>query len=225
MPTCAVQASHRSSLKTLRRFMLAALLIVLLGSEYARGASLTPSSVKRSSSAIAITANGATLLVVNPDSNSVTLVDTASRSAIAELPVGTDPRTVAVDDTGSRAYVANRGSGNLSVIDLAARQVITTVAAGDRPYGILINPGAHRLYVAEQGADRVLVLDAATFQPIARIAVADRPSGLALSNDGRTLLVTHLLTHTITVVTVQPYQVFLPLFLRSTLFGQSAPIC
>ena len=223
MPTCSVQASHRSSLKTLRRFMLAALLIVLLSSQLTRGASLTPSPIKRSSSAIAITANGAMLLVVNPDSNSVTLVDTASRSAIAELPVGIDPRTVAVDDAGRRAYVANRGGDSHSVIDLAARQVITTVAAGDRPYGILVSPGADRLYVAEQGADRVLVLDATTFQPIARIAVADRPSGLALSNDGRTLLVTHLLTNTITVVTVQPYQVFLPVILRSAMFGQTGP--
>ena len=203
--------------------MMAALLIMLLGSQLTRGASRTPSPVKRSSSAIAITANGATLLVVNPDSNSVTLVDTASRSPIAELPVGTDPRTVAVDEAGSRAYVANRGSANLSVIDLAARQVITTVAAGDRPYGILVSRGADRLYVAEQGADRVLVLDAATFQPLSRVAVADRPSGLALSNDGRTLLVTHLLTHTITVVTVEPYRVFLPIIWRGALFAVQSP--
>jgi YVTN family beta-propeller protein len=218
MPACSVQASHHSSLKTLRRFVMAALLIVLLGSQLVRGASPTPSPIKRSSSAIAITPNGATLLVVNPDSNSVTLVDTASRSAIAELPVGIDPRTITVNAAGGRAYVANRGSASLSVIDLAARQVITTAATGDRPYGILTSPSADRLYVAEQGADRVLVLDTATFQSISHIAVADRPSGLALSNDGRTLLVTHLLTNTITVVTVEPYQVFLPISLRSGTF-------
>jgi YVTN family beta-propeller protein len=100
------------------------------------------------------------------------------------------------------------------------RQVITEVAVGDRPYGILVDPGADRLYIAEQGIDRVTILDAATFQSISRVAVADRPSGLALSNDGRTLLVTHLLTGTITVVTVQPYQVFLPIILRSGIVGQ-----
>jgi len=44
-----------------------------------------PLPVKRSSSGIAITADGATLLVVNPESNSLTLVDTASHSVIAEL--------------------------------------------------------------------------------------------------------------------------------------------
>jgi YVTN family beta-propeller protein len=204
---------------------MAALLFIVLCSQSNPCASLTPSPVKRSSSAIAITTNGATLLVVNPDSNSVTLVDTISRSAIAELPVGLDPRTVAVDEAGKRAYVANRGSASLTVVDLAARQVITTVAAGDRPYGILVDPGAGRLYVAEQGADHVTILDTASLQPISHIAVADRPSGLALTNDGRTLLVTHLLTSTITIVTVQPYQVFLPIILRSGTAGQDTVQC
>ncbi|UCC62678.1 MAG: hypothetical protein JSV36_18300, partial [Anaerolineae bacterium] len=36
-------------------------------------------TIKRSSSAMATTADGDTLLVVNPDSGSLTLVDTASR--------------------------------------------------------------------------------------------------------------------------------------------------
>lgn len=179
------------------------------------------STLRRASSAIAVTANGATLLIVNPDSNSLTLVDTTSRSVIAELPVGVDPRTVTVDDAGSRAYVANRGSDSVSVIDLAARQVITTVTVGDRPYGIIVSPAADRVYVVEQGTDRVRILDAATLQTISLIDVADRPSGLALSDDGRTLLVTHLLTDTITVLTVQPYQVLLPVVLRSGTFGQT----
>lgn len=98
MPTCFPQASHHSSLKILRRFMIAALLFVVLCSPSTRSASLTSSPVKRNSSAMAITADGATLLVVNPDSNSLTLVDAASRSVIAELSVGIDPRTVTVDE-------------------------------------------------------------------------------------------------------------------------------
>lgn len=65
-------------------------------------------SARRSSSGIALTSDGATLLVLNPDSNSLTLVDTASHSIIAELLVGIDPRSVAVDDAGQRAYVANK---------------------------------------------------------------------------------------------------------------------
>jgi hypothetical protein len=48
-----------------------------------RAFSLSDTRPKRSSSAIAIIADGATLLVVNPDSNSLTLVDTARQTVIS----------------------------------------------------------------------------------------------------------------------------------------------
>src|SRR4030042_486353 len=85
----------------------------------------SPAATAKRSSSIALTADGATLLVVNPDANSLSLVDTVGQYLIAELAVGIDPRTVAVDDAGQRAYVANRGSDTLSIVDLAARAVIT----------------------------------------------------------------------------------------------------
>jgi len=111
----------------------------LLGG-HAQGAMADSAAVKRSSTAIALTSDGAMLLVVNPDSNSLTLVDTADRSVIAEIPVGVDPRTVAVDSAGARAYVANRWSDSVSVIDLAMRDAIAEVQTDDRPYGVVVNP-------------------------------------------------------------------------------------
>jgi YVTN family beta-propeller protein len=178
------------------------------------------SNPKRASSAIAVTADGDTLLVVNPDSNSLTLVDTASELVIAELSVGVDPRTVTMDDAGDRAYVANRGSDSVAVVDLTMPQVITEVAVGNRPYGVVVSPSGDRLYVAEQGVDQVRILDTATSATAATLSVADRPSGVGLSDDGHTLYVTHLLTNVITVLTVRPYLIYLPLVLRGESAGQ-----
>ena len=172
-----------------------------------------PSPARRASAAIAITGDGATLLVVNPDSNSLTLVDPATRAVISELTVGTDPRTVTLDEIRGRAYVTNRGSASVSVVDLAAREVAHHVPVGQRPYGVVASPDGRWVYVAEQGSDRLTVLDADTLQTAATVAVADRPSGLAVSEDGATVLVTHLLTNTITVLD-QPYVLYLPLLLR-----------
>jgi len=208
---------------------------IILSSLPVRGSSGTPivkRLVKRSSSAIAITADGATLLVVNPDSNSLTLVDTASRSVIAELPVGVDPRTVVVDDAGNRAYVANRGSDSISVVDLAARAAIADVPVGDRPYGVVVSPDGTRLYVAEQGADQVRILDANSLTTLSVLAVADRPSGLAISDDsstgsgegGQTLYVTHLLANTISIVSTRPRFVYLPIMLRGESSNQHTSI-
>jgi YVTN family beta-propeller protein len=168
----------------------------------------------RSSSAIASIGNGATLLVVNPDSNSLTLVDATTHAVIVELPVGTDPRTVTVDETRSRAYVANRGSASVSVVDLAAREVVDHVPVGQRPYGVVASPDGRWVYVAEQGSDRLTVLDADGLETSATVAVADRPSGLAVSGDGATILVTHLLSNTITVLD-RAHVIYLPLLLRN----------
>jgi YVTN family beta-propeller protein len=183
-------------------------------------AALTSQAGKHSSSAIAITADGTTLLVVNPDSNSLTLVDAASRTAVAELAVGVDPRTAAVDDAGQRAYVANRGSDSVSVIDLAAQQVIAQASVGRQPYGVIVSPDGDTLYVAEQGADQVRVLDVATLASLSVRPTADRPSGLAIGDDGTTLYVTHALGNAITVLTIYPYRVYFPLVLADWEVGE-----
>ncbi len=195
-------------------FLLA--LVIPMGSETVH--SLPDAPQKRSSSAITITADGATLLVVNPDSNSLTLVDTASQSVIAEIPVGVDPRTVAVaspmGETGGLAYVANRGSDTVSVIDLSARSVITEVSVGNRPYGVVVSPDGGRIYVAEQGSDHLRILEADSLETVSALVVADRPSGLAIDEDGSTLYLTHLLTNTITLIHTDLHLIYLPLILK-----------
>lgn len=170
--------------------------------------------IAHSSRPLALTAGGATLLVVNPDSNTLTVVDTASRIAIAEIRVGTDPRTVAVDGAGRRAYVANRGSGTVSVVALETGTVLAHVPVGARPYGVLLSPDASVLYVAVQGAGRVVTLDTATLEIGASLPAGDRPSGLALSADGRTLFVTDLLSNRITLLSPQGFVLYLPLILK-----------
>jgi YVTN family beta-propeller protein len=81
----------------------AALGLLLLWGVPAQGAAPHSAPIKRAGSAIAVTSDGATLLVINPDSNSLTLISTADRSVLAEIAAGVDPRTVAVDDAGARA--------------------------------------------------------------------------------------------------------------------------
>jgi YVTN family beta-propeller protein len=170
---------------------------------------------KRSSSSIAISPDGATLLVVNPDSNSLTLADTISRSVVTELTVGVDPRSVAVSPDGATAYVTNQGSDSVSVIRLAARTVITEVAVGDRPVGVAVSPDGRFVAVAELGDDRVRFLDARSLFTLSVVGVADRPHGLAFTPDGRRLLVTHLLSGDVTVLPIQPFIAYLPLITLS----------
>jgi YVTN family beta-propeller protein len=191
--------------------LLFLLLLLSLGSQAVED---TPPAGKRSSSSIALTADGATLLVVNPDSNSLTLVATASQAVLAEVPVGVDPRSVAASPDSSRAYVANQGTDSLSVVDIAVRAVIADIVVGDRPVGVAVSPDGRFIAVAELGIDQVRLLDAANLSTLSLTAVADRPCGLAFTADGQHLLVTHLLSGAVTVLWVQPCRAYLPIILK-----------
>ncbi len=195
--------------------LLGALGMLLVGRAPLAGrARLSPAgTVKHSSAPIAITPDGATLLVVNPDSNTLSQVSLGTLTAVTELSVGVDPRSVAVSPDGRRAYVANQGSDTLAVVDLDAGRVITQVAVGDRPVGVVVSPDGRFVVVAELGDDTVRFLDAGDLSTLSTWAVADRPYGLAFTPDGRRLLVTHLLSGDVTILSVRPFTLYLPLIL------------
>ncbi len=181
--------------------------------------------VKHSSGAIILTSDGLKLLAVNPDSNSITMVDTVTQQEIIEIPVGVDPRSLAVDNNSGIAYVANWGSDSVSVVDLGSHEQVEEVEVGYRPYGVLLSPSGDRLYITEQGSDRLRCLDTDTLSTLAQYSLGDRPTGLAISSDGNTLYVTHLLTNQIDVINLTPEFVYLPLILQSNSIAlQGSPI-
>ncbi len=159
-------------------------------------------SVKRASSPIAVTADGRTVLAVSPPAGVLTLVDAASRTVLAQVPVGRDPRTVAVDDAGLRAFTADRATGTVSVVDLPSATRIAAVTVCGRPYGVVVAPDGTRAWVACQDDGVVVEIDVGSLEVAGSVRVGDRPSGLAVTGDGRTLLVTHLLQGTVSVVDV-----------------------
>ncbi len=194
--------------------LLGVTLFVLLWPQQAWPQSTT--GIKRSSSAIAITADGATLLVVNPDSNSLSLVNLGTPATVTEVPVGVDPRSVVVSPDGTVAYVANQVSDNLSVVDLTTQSVTVEVAVGDRPVGVAVSPNGRLVAVAELGDDQVRFLDTADLSTLSIIPVADRPHSLSFTPDGHRLLVTHLLSGQVSVISLAHHTIYLPLILKSS---------
>ena len=65
--------------------------------------------------------------------NTVSVIDTATNTVIATVPVGIYPIGVAVTPDGTKVYVANAGSDNVSVIDTATNKVTATVSVGSYP--------------------------------------------------------------------------------------------
>lgn len=165
--------------------------------------------------AIALTRDGLTLLVANPDSNSVSFIDLSSSSVTAEIPVGVKPRTVAIDHDRRRAFVANEGSNSVSTLDLQAQEVTGEIEVGFRPVGVAVSPDGRFLAVSEMGDDTVRFIDTGTSSTLSVIPVGDRPYGMTFTPDGRHLLLTHLLGGQVTILDVQPYRYHFPLILVS----------
>jgi YVTN family beta-propeller protein len=77
--------------------------------------------------------NGRKVYVANRDNDNVSVIDTATNTVIATIPVGSFPIGVAVTPDGSKVYVANSGSNNVFVIDTASNLVLAVVSVGIQP--------------------------------------------------------------------------------------------
>jgi YVTN family beta-propeller protein len=162
-------------------------------------ASLTDNSV--SASAVAVSPDGKLVASVNPDSDSITLVDTITLRVLAEIPVGGDPRTLSITPNSQIAIVTNHGEATLSVVDLRKFNETSRYSVGAMPYGV-VTDGVH-IFVTEFALGSVSVIDLATGELLTTIAVSPFPTGLALSGNGQSLYVTHLFSGKITFIDTQ----------------------
>ena len=153
-----------------------------------------------SSSSIAVSRDGNLAVAVNPDSDSITLIDAITLEFIAEISVGDNPRTVAITPDSKHALVTNYDSGTLSVIDLNQRKEVSEYEVGNMPYGVVTDGILG--FITEFGIRSVSVIDLFTGALLKRIEVDPFPSGIALSQNAEKLLVTHLFTGKITVINV-----------------------
>ena len=158
-----------------------------------------PTSAPATSS-IGITPDGTTIFVVNPDSGSVSAIDTASETKLDELVVGRDPRILAVGPAGHRLYVTSQASATLTILATQPFSIHTTLRVGPEPYGVVADPTGHFVYVAVSGAARIDVVDTERAQVVDTIPVHARPKGLALAADGTRLYVTHFLSGAVSVI-------------------------
>jgi len=100
-------------------------------------------SLDLSPSGVAVSPDGSRVYVANhkriikgisdTPSGTVSVIDTASDSVIANVTVDKCPCGISVNKDGTKVYVVNSESNTVSVIDTATNSVITNVPVGNRP--------------------------------------------------------------------------------------------
>lgn len=134
--------------------------------------------------AFGVAAHPSGLEVYVSGANQVSVIDTATNTVVAAIPVGNDPRGIAVNPAGTRVYVANFGSDTVSVIDTATRVVIANVAVGDGAWGTAVSPDGARVYATNLTDDTVSAIDTASNTVVATIPVGDAPLGVSVHPNG-----------------------------------------
>jgi YVTN family beta-propeller protein len=97
--------------------------------------------------------------VSNPSHNTVSVINTATNTISATIPVGASPYGVAINPAGTFAYVANLNDNTVSVINTTTNTVVgSPIKVGTHPWGISVSPGGNLIYVANWGDNTVSVI-------------------------------------------------------------------
>jgi YVTN family beta-propeller protein/autotransporter-associated beta strand protein len=124
-------------------------------------------------------------------SNTVSVINTATNTVVATIPVGMVPLFLAVSPDGTRIYVPNLGSDTVSIINAATNTAIATVPVGSQPVSAAVTPDGARVFVTNINANTVSVINTATNTVVTTIPVGFQPAGVAVTPDGTRVYVTN----------------------------------
>jgi YVTN family beta-propeller protein len=196
-----------------------AAVVLLLGC----GSSSSPPQLAHQthSASIVTSPDGARLFVVNPDADSIGVLDAATRSIENEILLGDAlpnvdagsgsrfepavmPRALALNSAGTRLYATGERSGRLYAVDATSASVLSSVAVCSEPVGVLVSHDDSMVFVACSGDDEIVELDASSLAVVATVVTPRKPWALAWAADEETLLATHLLGPGVTALATQP---------------------
>lgn len=188
------------------------------------GGSGTSTNAPMVSSTIALTSDDRALWVVNPDSDSVSLIDPATRTLTAELALGdappavdgttqryepkVAPRALAILPGDRKLYVAGQAANKIYVVDAMARSVTKTIDVGAEPTAVVAAPDGGAVYAVSHEAAVVTKIDPRKDEVVATLSVGEHPWGASISADGRWLYVSQFLLHPgVTVIDTKSFTV------------------
>ena len=158
---------------------------------------LPPGPRPTQSSALAVGDDGGFrhVWVVNPDADSVTVLDAVDGTKVVEHPVCRDPRGIARDANG-RYWVTCHDADEIRVL-AADGSTHTSIALpyGSAPFGIVPSADGQTLFVSLYGSGRVQRYSAASPGAVPTTTeVFATPRALAVSADGSRVFVTRFLS-------------------------------
>ena len=147
-----------------------------------------------------VSAAGPKAYVGNFKDNTVSVIDIATGTVIATVPVAAGPHGISQTPDGCMVYVSGDGSSQVNVIDTATDRVAKTLDVGKSPHGMAVSPDGRTqidvsltlqhapdgrtLLIGVYGEDRIAFVDTATQSIVASLPVA-KVHTIAMRPDGK----------------------------------------
>lgn len=138
---------------------------------------------------VAVSPDGATVLVTNWCTWDLSVIDTATATEVARIPIGRYPRGIAISPDSRTAYVGVMGGSEVLAVDLHARSASLLATVGEGPRHLVLSPDGSTLYVTSNDAGTVSAIATATGVVTATVSTGSEPRSMAISPDGTALYV------------------------------------
>jgi MYXO-CTERM domain-containing protein len=122
---------------------------------------------------------------VNPDNDTVTVIDAATMSRVREVPVGKEPHFLALAPDGA-VWVVSQMSDEVVVLDRASGDVKSRIALpyASQPLGIAFGPTG-MAYVSLFATGKLVEIDSASRGVRRELELGPTPAGVSVAPDGR----------------------------------------
>ncbi len=118
-------------------------------------------------------------MTVNPQGDSVSVVNLRDLKVTQTIPVGPHPWNLAVNSKTGNVYVGVSGANTVAVIH--RNHVVKDIPVGQSPHGLALDAKLNRLFVNDSLSNQVSVIDTQTNQLSQTLAVGSQPQGVTIN--------------------------------------------
>jgi YVTN family beta-propeller protein len=149
---------------------------------------------------VAVNATTNRAYVTKGDPGSVAVIDLATGTRTADIPIRGSLQGLAVNETTNRTFVAATSQNALAVIDNATNTVVKLVAVGETPQAVAVNPVTNCIYVANSDSNTVSIVNGTTNRVVQTIFVGSTPQSIAANPATGYVYVANRRSNTVSVI-------------------------
>ena len=136
-----------------------------------------------------LTARAESVLVLNSEETSYSIIDRATRAEIGRLPLGREPHHIAVTPDGKEVLLASTVTNDLVALDIKTGEPRRIVRDIVDPYQLGFSPDGKWFVTVANRLDHIDIYRGSDFKLVSRIFVESVPSHLAFDSESKIVFV------------------------------------